>query len=319
MTARRISWNGISLLVPGNWEIGVYKFLRRGVSRIELEDEYAMRMEIEWVRPKAAVQIKTILQRYEKAAKKLTRRADVKHRVSGLPDGWVATHFIFRESLPGRSRGGLVVVEHSLLTAFYLCPRSSLFCFMLVHVLPDDNEDAVEIIRQAASGFRNHVAAELIPWQLFDISFETPREFRLREANFGIGAKQMLFTWRRRRFFIWFFSCSDMILKDNAVMEEWIAGYLNGFSGIKGPVFYPGTDGKLSWRRRGRHPLGHRDELMRGCLRYMIRCRHNVGRKQLIAWVFHYRKHNDLCMIPQALRFGHDLEQEARVGKEGAP
>jgi len=304
LNTRRISWNGISLLVPSNWEIVVYKFLRKGVSRIELEDEYAMRMEIEWVQPRAAVQIETILQRYEKAAKKLTRRADVKHPVSNLPEGWVATQYIFRESLPGRSRGGLVVVEHSLLTAFYLCPKSSLFCFILVHVLPDDKEDAVEIIRLAASEFQNHVAAELVPWQLFDISLETPREFRLSQAQFGIGGKHMLFTWRRRRFFLWFFSCSDMILRDNAVLEEWMAGYLNGFSNIKGPVFYPGTDGKLTWKRRSGHPLGHRDELVRGCLRYMIRCHHDVERKQLAAWVFHYRKDDDLRVIPEKLWFG---------------
>ena len=95
-----------------------------------------------------------------------------------------------------------------------------------------------------------------------------------------------------------------MFLKDGVVLEEWVTGYLNGFSYIRGPVFMPGHNGEILWKRYWKHPFGHRDEIGRLCFKYMIRCHRDMEKNQLIVWVFNYRKASDLEMITAALRFG---------------
>ena len=305
---KRIAWDGVSFVAPPNWELAIYKFPRKGVTRIELDDEYTMRMEAEWIRPRRKLRIPDILKRYERASRKLTARAHHKKALSKLPQGWIATQYQLRETVPNRrGQEGLSVVEHGLITAFYLCPMSSVFCFVLLHFMPEDPEDPVETIQLIASELKHHTEGALVPWQLFDISFELPRDFVLERTDFDIGCKRMLFRWKRRRFHLWYFSCADMFLKDDVIMEEWVAGYLNGYADIPAASFAPGTDGEITWKRRRRHWICHRDELVRGCFRYVGRCHCDRERNMLAAWVFHYCGRDDLRVIPDSLRFGKPL------------
>jgi hypothetical protein len=295
--SRRIAWDGVSFRVPANWELGVYKFPRKGVTRIEIEDEYSARLEAEWVRPKQTLQMQSILGRYEKASGRLTRLAHEKAAVEGLPEGWFGTLYTFREAIPRRKAGGIGVLQHSLLTAFYMCPESSLFCFVILHRLPGDTEDLAEILRLFAGDFHHHREGDLIPWEFFDVTFSLPRAFVLESAQFDVGTKLMIFRWKQRRLYLWHFSCANMIVKGDVTLEPWVTGYLNGFSGLPAPRFYPGKAGDILWKRRARHPFGHRTELAQWCFQYKVRCRVDEQKNQIIAWVFHYRKPDDLRMI----------------------
>jgi hypothetical protein len=178
---------------------------------------------------------------------------------------------------------------------------------MLFHFYPENTEDPVDVVRLVTREFRHRCDGPLVKWQLYDIAFEAPREFVLENTLFDVGAKLMVFRWKLRRFHLWHFSCADMFLTDGVVMEEWVTGYLNGFSRLRGPVFYPGSNGEITWRRKRRHPFGHRDEITRWCFRYKVRCHHDREKNQLIVWVFSYRKEQDLEMIPESLRFGKNV------------
>src|SRR5210317_1031208 len=96
--SRRISWDGVSFCVPANWELAVYKSLRRGAMRVELEDEYSIRVESEWVRGRKRLKLEKIMKRYEKASKPLTVKSEGQNDITDLPKGWHATHFVFKES-----------------------------------------------------------------------------------------------------------------------------------------------------------------------------------------------------------------------------
>lgn len=303
MDARTIAWDGISFRVPGNWELALYKFLRRGVTRIEIEDEFAVRLEAEWIRPRRSLDMPNILERYEASAKNLTMKADRSRAIDDLPGGWHATHFAFSETVPDRKARNLRVVKHGLITAFYLAPGSTLFCFVLIHFLPEDREDPEKVMRLVASEFREHPGSAPAPWQLFDIAFELPRDFLLESTRFDIGAKLMIFRWRWRRFCLWHLSCADRFLKEGANLAEWVAGYLNDARVFRGGAFRVGADGRVAWKRRRRHLVGHREEIARWCFRYEVRYRVDRERNQLIFWVFHYRRPEDLQAIPAALRF----------------
>lgn len=294
---RRIAWDGLSFCVPSNWELAVFRFLRRGVSRIELEDEYAVRVEAEWVRSRKGLKLDRIMKRYEEASKPLTLKSEERKAVQDLPEGWTATHFVFKETATDDENPDLHVTRHDLITAFYLCPRSSVFCFFLLHFLPEDTENPLEIIKGLAATFQDHSTGGLVPWQLFDISFQAPRGFALDRAQFGIGTKMMLFRWKRRRFYLWHFSCAEMYLKNGVTPAEWVSGYLNGFGGIKGPVFYPASGGGIAWRKRSHYLFGHRDEIAHWCHRYAVGWRRLEEEDQLVAWVFNYRREEDLGMM----------------------
>ena len=298
---KRIAWDGVSFLIPGNWELALYKFLKKGVTRVEIEDEYTVRMEAEWVRPRRKLQMDHILERYEARSKKLTMRADRKKAVEQLPKGWVATRYTFAETVPNRGGKGLTVIKHDLVTAFYLCPESTLFCFVLFHFLPEDQEDPAKVARLVASEFRHHNDGQLVPWQLFDIAFETPREFLLENTQYGIGSKLMVFRWKLRRFYLWHFSCADMFLKEAGNIETWVAGYINDTRLVRGGSFYVDEGGEIRWKKRRRHVIAHRDQLARWCFRHKVSWHLDKEKNQLIVWAFNYRKPKDLDIIPDSL------------------
>jgi len=135
---KRISWDGVSFDIPENWELTVYKFLKKQATRIELEDEFSVRLEAEWIRPKKKLHANYIVKRYERASKDLTTKADRKIPVHGLPEGWAATRYVFKETTPNRADGGLKVVTQGLVTAMYLEPGGGFLCFLIFHFYPDD-------------------------------------------------------------------------------------------------------------------------------------------------------------------------------------
>ena len=225
-------------------------------------------------------------------------RSPFGNTVGNLPEGWHATHFAFKETGTDGKNPDLHVMRRDLVTAFFLCPRSSIFCFFLLHFLPEDTEKPVEAMRQLARTFQDHSEDAFTPWQLFDIAFKVPREFALEKTQFDIGAKLMVFGWRRRRFHLWHFSCADMFLKDGVTPEAWACGYLNGLSAINGPVFRPDGNGGITWRRHRIYLFGHREEIARWCHRYRIGFRRFDSENQLAIWVFNYRREEDLRMLP---------------------
>ncbi len=305
LQSRRFSWDAVSFLIPGNWELALYTFPKRTHTRIELEDEFAVRLEAEWTRPKAKDDIEKLQERYERETKALTARASHKEAIHNLENGWMATEYRFSDGLAGNDSGREPEMPHWLVTAFHTSSDAGFFCFMILYAYPGDKDDPLDIIHLIADEFRRHTA-DIVPWELYDIRFEIPRQFLLQNTLFDIGSKLMLFGWKLRRFYLWHFSAANMFLKDRVVMEEWVAGYLNGFSRIKGPLFLPGRNGVINWKRRKRHFLGHRDEISRWCFNYRIRARYQRQKKQLIVWVFNYRNGEDLELIPESLRFGQE-------------
>lgn len=299
---RRIAWQGLSFTVPSNWEMAVYKSLRRGGQRIELEDEYSIRLESEWIRAdKKRLKLKRIMKRYEDAAKPLTLKADEQRDVPNLSTGWHATHFIFKETAPDASGNRLDIVRHDLVTAFYLCPDSSIFCFFLLHIMPEDREAPVRLVTRLAESFQDHGGDTRWPYQLFDIAFRFPREWSLERTQFDIGIKLMLFTWRLRRCYLWHFSCADIFLKDGQTPAEWACGYLNGARLVKGPVFHPDGEDRIRWQRRKPFFLGHREEIATACYKYAVGCHLIEAENKLIVWACHYRSESDLDTLPAPL------------------
>jgi hypothetical protein len=307
---RRIAWDDIAFEVPANWELAAYHYARGDLVQLSLEDELAVRMEVEWIRPQSRRDIRRMMQSYQQSARKLTSRAATSGPVEGLKEGWSGAIYTIRESAVGYTSGSLRDVEHVMVTASFCCPEDSLICFIKLHFLPGDHESPEGLLQLISASFRHFRDTPMIPWELYDIEFDLPRHFVLERTHFDIGAKLMVFRWKHCRLHLWHFSCADMFLKEGTTVQEWVTGYLNGFGGIKGPVFSLGPDGEIQWRRRARYGLAHREEASRWCRNYRIGYRRDLERNQLVVWVYNFRSPRDLAMLPATPASRHGMEEQ---------
>ncbi len=293
---RTIAWDGVVLDVPANWELARYRYPGKGRVQLGIEDEYASRIDLEWMEPPADVQALRFTERATESLEALLRKADRQVSIGELPPGWRATHCLFREVIPVRRRKrGLGVVAHDLVTAIYAPADRRFRCVIRLHFMPGDQEDPVALTRAILASFRRpEPAAGQVLWQVFDLSFRLDAAFRLESTTFSIGSKLMVFRRAGRRLYLWTLSCADRLPVTGGGADEWIAGYLNGTRRVTGIVFRPGVTGGIIWKRRGLLALVHRDELARWCFKYAVDKQRLEGRNQLLITVFNHRHPEDL-------------------------
>jgi hypothetical protein len=285
MQSHPFAWDGVSFLVPERWNLSGYSF-KKGVTYTEFEDEYGLRLEAQWLRPESTLKAAKVQKRYARAAGKLSRVAEKTTQLENVPPGWSA--FLYK-----------LAEERQVLTAFILPEDSSLFAFFRFHFDQKDAERPGEALKLITSSFRTYHQGN-VPWAVYDVSFELPFEFNLTSTSFQAGRKMFSFEWRMRRFYLWFFSLADILLK-GCVLEEWAADFLNAFKGIKGPTFFPGEDGEIRIRRTWRYRLGHVEEIGRLSFRYAAKAIHDREKNRIILWAYNYRRPGDLDRIPECL------------------
>ena len=278
-STHRFAWNGFSFRIPLDWNLSEY-LIRRQVSLVRMEDDNTVRLEMEWIRSRRSLDMARIRKRFAVVSQSLTSAGAETKPVADLPKDWSA----FLYSMPDGRR---------LLVAFRFVPGSDFFCFFKLHFESVSLREPPRIIRLIACTFKLH-EEDVIPWELFNIAFQLNCEFRLIETSFQAGRQLMVFEWHRRRFYIWFFSLADLILKGKA-MKTWCVDFLNAFKRIQGPTFSANIQqGVILARRSQRYPLGHSEEIARWCFRYQAHCVNLAVNNQIVLWVFQFRKDTDL-------------------------
>jgi hypothetical protein len=279
------AWDGVSFDVPDTWQLANYSF-RHNVTRVELEDDYALRLEAEWARPRYRVDPGKIQKRFTKASRKLVEAASKTER---LPETRPCRAPLLY-SMPDRSQ---------LLICFVLVSEPKFACFFRIYFNPDDPEKPRSFLKRIARSFQLH-HGDTTPWAFYDMSFKLPAEFRLAQTTLEAGRKLLVFHWRLRRFFLWQCSLANLVLKDQTP-EQWAADFLNKRKDIRGPKFEPGHYGTIETRRGWPYILGHYEEIGRLCFRYRARVIHDEENNRLILWVFHYRQPEDVHRLPKEL------------------
>lgn len=281
-STRTFAWDGFSFQTPNDWNLSEYS-MRRDVSWIRMEDDIAVRLEMEWTRSRRPLDVERIRKRLAVVAKSLTSVGADTSPVDDLPKGWSA--FLYSLS-DGRH----------LLAAFRLIPDSGFFCLFKLHFESASRREPLRLVRLITATFRIHEAMT-IPWKVFDVGFQLNREFRLIATSFQAGRQLMIFEWRLRKLHLWFFSLADLILKGKST-KVWCVDFLDGFKGFPGAKFQTGDQsGVILARRRGYYPLGHIEEIVCWCFRYQARCMHLIEKNQIALWVFQYRAERDLTRL----------------------
>jgi hypothetical protein len=291
------SWDGITFQVPSTWNLSVYKFIKK-LTRIEFEDDYTIRLEAEWMRPKGELDVEKVQRRYKLQSQKLTKDAERVVALEDLPLGWVASKYSLAE-------------EQELVTAIFMEPDSRLFAFFIIYFEPEDKESPEEVIRTLSNTFVIQ-EGDTRSWQLYDIDLSTPADFELVDTDFQTGLKKMTFRWERRRFMIAFVNLADMVLKKHS-QDEWLVRFLNSSRFARSGYFYP-KDSGIEFRRRKRHKFGHIEEIFRRCALYQWGCIHDEGSNLLVPWVVNYRKPSDMERLKAILINGN--QGIRNVGKD---
>jgi len=273
---KRFAWDGVSFDIPADWNLSGYTHDRQQ-RRIEMEDDYAHRLDVEWLFSPAKLNAAIIEQRYLKSSKSLTKSAKESAPIKDLPRGWAGFLYAFAD---GRT----------LITAWALIPEQKFFVFFTLHFERDSKEQPEALVRAIAASLALHIAA-LVPWECYDISFQVPRTLKLEKTEFLAGRKMFLFQWRGRRLHLWFFSLADLLLKKHT-LPEWAAGFLSGQRGLRGPK-YVVEGNEVRAERRPWRPF-HADQIGSFCFRYRCGVRHNPERNQIVLWAFHHRRGADM-------------------------
>ena len=279
----RLAWDGVSFLLPANWDLSEYTF-QKNLTSIKVEDEFSVRLEAEWMRHKGSLDYGKVRRRFDKTAQKLTKRAKAVKEIRRLPSQWTA----FRYNID----------SDRLMLGFFLAADSSFFFLVRIYFDAQATENAQDILRLIVDSFQLH-AGETIPWSMYDMQIELPSDFRLASTSLETGRKLLVFQWRLRRLLVWWVSFASIALKDSA-LEEWVAAFLNKSKKVKGLRFFPGSDGQVQSKRKAlRHPFRHSEEIARMCFRYQARCLHDERKNQIRFYVYQYRKEEDLRRLPE--------------------
>ena len=278
------AWDGVSFDVPVSWELGEQS-LRKGVSRVVLEDEARPRLEIEWITPRTDIDRETVRKRYDRQARKLIKVADHVDPIGSLATGWNA----FLYQMPG---------NRSLVVAYVLPPKTGApFCFLHLHFDANSQDSPQALVRSLASSF-SCTPEGLAPWSVYDVRFVLDRRFRLVGTALHAGRKMLAFEWRLRRLFLWHVSLADLVLRDRTV-EDWTAEFLNDTRLLPAFRFEAEEGGRIRCHRKRRYPVGQFEEIGRMCFRCAAGCRHLPERNQIVVWLYHHRKHDDMIRLYQ--------------------
>lgn len=267
--------------VPARWDLAGY-MCRPRTTRIRLEDDFALRLQADWVRLRRLPDGAGVRRRFEKAAAGLTRQATAVTAVSNLPGHWTGLVY----ELPDRRR---------LLILFTLAAAARTFVFLQVHFGPEDEETPAALAQLLATSLV--VYGDLpVPWEVYDVSIELPSGFRLVSSRLEAGRKMFLFSWRLRRLLLWQCALADRVLRERTA-AAWAAELLNRCPELKGPRFGAAADGEVTIGRSRLYPFGHIEEIVRWCRGYTVQWRHDEAANTLYLWVFSWRRARDVDQL----------------------
>jgi hypothetical protein len=276
LPTRRFACDGFSFQTPAAWNPSALD-IETDVRRVDMEDDYSRRLELEWATLPKQVPLANVQNRYGKAARKLKETAKETALLEAMPESWVA----FQYKMGDGKR---------LITAYHMAGLRFFF-FNLHFNAEDERHFPREILDLIVATFQIH--EKIVPWECYDLAFELSQDFRLVGKSMVAGRKAMVLQWRLRRLYVWLFSFADLALKKRR-LADWACEFLATVKGLRGVRFVPDEHGGVVVKRKRLHPFGHFDEVCRICFRYKIGVEHWPERNQIFLWVYHYRLNSDL-------------------------
>ncbi len=289
ITTRLFAWNGLSFLVPGDWDLA-HSQQDGGIGRLVLEDLLLPRLEVDWQTPVGKVRWQDVHLRCQTQASKVAAVAVKVLSITGLADNWTAHEYYL-------SDGRCLIVA-------YLLPKilGQPFVFFRMHFANRHNPTLPgRLFRELGQSFRWH-SGDCIPWNFYDVTFLLSARFRLTGTGLDAGRKLLAFEWGLRRLYLWHFSLAEM-LRQQKDYPQWTADFLNVSGILPVPFWRVDAHNLLSAKRKKRFLFGQFEEIGRLCFQYAAGYRHLPEKNQLAVWVFQYRREEDRQCLNETLKF----------------
>jgi len=275
------AWDGFSLRIPSSWNLSFYHF-GKNESRVEIQDDFALRLQLDWMRSERKLNDIRIRERYENICAKLEKSSNAVEKINA-PAGWHASLIILPE-------------KRSFVAALYLSPDDNFFALLRIFFEKTGKKQPLAIFKLVADTFQLHHGA-LIPWEVYDVRWQINRQFKLAMTDFKAGNKFFQFQWKKRRLMMWHISMARWIMEHKNYVE-WAIEYLSKIRSIEGVKFIIQSGNKIACvRKKYRFPLGHFEDIVRFCYKYRAFVKHDVRSNNLLIVLYHYRKEGDITMV----------------------
>ena len=281
-TAHRFAWDGFSFMMPGDWNLSAYHF-GYGDSHVEIQDDFALRLQFDWIRSDKPLNEIRLMEKYDKACGRMEEGAEAKEELPSPADGWHAALF----TLPGKQQ---------FVVAVHIGAGGRFFGLLRLFFDKTGRRQPKEILDMVGGSFVLHDGPD-IPWHVYDMAIEVNRCFRLASTTLQAGCPLLQFQWRRRRLMVWNVAMADWVLKQRP-LAEWVVDFLGKIRSLEGVRFTALDKKNISCgRRRLRFPAGHFEDVARLCYRYRAFARHLPERNTLLVCVYHYRLETDVDQV----------------------
>lgn len=210
-----IGWQGLTLTVPSDWNIGVIGGDRQA-GYLRIDGVTMPRVEIKWQQAgRAGVNLERTLEKFLKGfTKEMSKRKTPvevrrhvkviskrrKHKTDILGFAWKADH------------QGCGVLWH--------CPECDRI--VIAQVLGTLEEDVPRLASKVLSSLEDHGTQEWDTWSVYGLEFQMPQVFLLEKHKLLTGQLELEFTGKKtQRIIVARWAMADTLLKEGA-FEEWM-------------------------------------------------------------------------------------------------
>jgi hypothetical protein len=215
-----VAWNGVSMRVPAQWEVGSL-----GVSYLQLEDQTGPVLELKWQQLNRFFSHKNHL---KKLARLSNSAPGLDFEVIHLPEEWRQPLRSF-ETQSFKWQGRQVGGKGAILYCTY-CGKASLLQFYQKEGR-DDSLLSVKVLQT----FRDHSDDGMVVWALFGLRALMPEKFGLIGYRFQPGHYQLKYKWGREQITLSRWGPADVLLKDEDLLD-WFGNSSGEFDRSSAPL-----------------------------------------------------------------------------------
>ncbi len=203
-TWKEIAWNGISFMVPENWEVG-----KIGLRYLVLETKARPVLELKWARITGEFShnrhFRHLAALHEKD-KHLTLRD------CSLPPEWEKALNDYEVSAfqwEGKTIGGMGVIVY--------CPTC--LTATLIQFYQRDFASANQVSQKILTSFQDHRSDDRTVWSIYDIRATIPAEFNLSHYRFDAGQFELDFVSRNQTVALKRWGPASVLLADRNLLQ----------------------------------------------------------------------------------------------------
>lgn len=205
-------WEGISFLLPSDWDLGLIQGgAREGYLRID--DPHMTRVEVKWEKSKGGFSPSKTIDRYIRTLGKKAKDLQVFRRVTLKGAGGTLS----------KGEGEFFILQQGELRAHCLV-RSCRECnrVLLMQIWSKSRENMDGIVQRIYRSLKDHPIKGYNPWGIYGLQFKLPEDYVLERRSLVSGRIQLTFKRKGSRLRVERLSLADVLLEEKP-LDKWFS------------------------------------------------------------------------------------------------